>query len=342
MYAEPKDNDTTPTGCSRMNILVTGSSGFVGSHLVPALQSRGHQVVGIDRKVPDTSEPDVFIKGDLLDLGVLKRGIDGVDAIYHLAAAKDDWGISRKEFFRENVVVTQAILDASAKENIQRHVFYSTVAVHGPGEEPTDESAPYSPTIAYGESKVECEKLYKQYASDNSGASVLLLRPSAIYGARQPWRTNVYRLIDTIYKKRFLMIGNGDALKTTSYIENLLAANHFLVERLQSGVHAYIYVDEPVMSTERLVRLIYRKLGRKPPRFSLPLALARPIARVSDFAADLTGIDFPITAARIEKFCTSTNFDGSAIRELGFEQPVDNSTAVRRTVEWQLRHYQGQ
>ncbi len=323
-----------------MKILVTGSSGFVGSHLVPSLQSRGHQVVGIDRRVPQTTEPDVFVQGDLLDSEVLKRGIDSVDAIYHLAAAKDDWGISREEFFRENVAVTQAVLDASARENIQTHVFYSTVAVHGPGEKPADERAPYSPTIAYGESKVECEKLYKQYAADNSEASVLLLRPSAIYGAQQPWRTNVYRLIDAIYNKRFLMIGDGSALKTTSYIENLIAANHFLVERLQPGVHAYIYVDEPVMSTERLVRLIYTKLGKRPPRFSLPLALARPIARVSDVAADLTGIDFPITAARIEKFCTSTNFDGSAIRELGFEQPVDNAAAVKKAVEWQLQHYQ--
>lgn len=55
----------------------------------------------------------------------------------------------------------------------------------------------------------------------------------------------------------------------------------------------------------------------------------------------MTGIDFPITAARIEKFNRSTNFDASAIRELGFEQPISNEEALRDTVEWHLRHEYG-
>lgn len=62
--------------------------------------------------------------------------------------------------------------------------------------------------------------------------------------------------------------------------------------------------------------------------------MATPVAALADFAAELTGIDVPITAARIEKFCTPTSFDGSAIRELGFEQPVSNEEALRRTVAW--------
>jgi len=63
---------------------------------------------------------------------------------------------------------------------------------------------------------------------------------------------------------------------------------------------------------------------------------------VSDFAADLTGIDFPITAARIEKFNRSTNFDASKIREHGFEQPVSNADTLRRTVDWHLHHEYGE
>jgi nucleoside-diphosphate-sugar epimerase len=55
----------------------------------------------------------------------------------------------------------------------------------------------------------------------------------------------------------------------------------------------------------------------------------------------VTGNDFPITAARIEKFNRSTNFDASAIRELGFEQPVSNEEALRTTVEWHLQHEYG-
>jgi nucleoside-diphosphate-sugar epimerase len=70
--------------------------------------------------------------------------------------------------------------------------------------------------------------------------------------------------------------------------------------------------------------------------------VASSIAAVSDVAADLTGTDFPITAARIEKFNRSTNFDASKIREEGFEQPVSNGEALRKTVEWHLHHEYGE
>ena len=93
------------------------------------------------------------------------------------------------------------------------------------------------------------------------------------------------------------------------------------------------------MTTRELVDIIYDALGRDPLRLSLPLTIAKPVAKVADVAASVTGIDFPITAARIKKFCTSTKFDASAIRDLGFTQPVENEEAVRKTVCWQIQQY---
>ncbi len=103
----------------------------------------------------------------------------------------------------------------------------------------------------------------------------------------------------------------------------------------------YISIDEPTLSTGELVARIYQLLDKTPPSWHIPLSIATPIAKVSDIAADITGIDFPITAARIEKFNRSTNFDGSKIHEAGFEQPVSNEDALRRTVEWHLGHAYG-
>lgn len=329
-----------PYGTDRMETLVTGSSGFVGSHLVPALQKKGHRVTGIDRNPPSSGmEPDHFIEGDLMQREVLDEGLRSTDRVFHLAAAKDDWGISREEYFRENVGVTETLLEAARDHEVYDHIFYSTVAVHGTGPEPKAEDAPFAPEIPYGESKVESEKLYREFAEEHDEARVLVLRPSAIFGKGQPWRTNVHRLIEAIYQRRFLMIGDGAARKTTSYIENLLAANFFLLDQLENGVETYIYVDEPIMSTRELVDVIYDELRRDPLRWSLPLSIAKPVATVADVAASVTGIDFPITAARIEKFCTSTIFDASAIRKLGFTQPVENEEAVRKTVRWQIKQY---
>lgn len=326
-----------------MRALVTGSSGFVGSHLVPALQERGAYVVGIDQRTPDAAgspaEPDAFIEGDLMNRDVLDRGLDDADLVFHLAAAKDDWGISEEEYFRDNVGVTQQLLEAAPAHGVRRHVFYSTVAVHGTGPDPAVEHAPFAPEIPYGASKAEAEKRYRAFADERGTAEVLILRPSAIYGREQPWRTNVYRLIEAIYKRRFVMIGDGAVRKTTSYIDNLIAANFFLLQNLTPGTHPYIYVDDPIMSTRELVDVIYDEMGRTPPQWFVPLAVAKPMAAIADLVAAVTGIDLPITAARIEKFCTPTVFDSSAIREEGFEQPVANEEAVRETVRWQLSQY---
>lgn len=167
---------------------------------------------------------------------------------------------------------------------------------------------------------------------------MLIFRPFTVYGPGHPPNTNIHRLIDVISNRRFAMVGPRDAVKSTCYIENLLAATLFLMDRMERGVHTYIYSDEPVLPTEALVTHIYRLLGRTPPSWQISLSMAVPIARLADVAADLTRIDFPITAARIEKFNRSTHFDASKIREEGFEQPVSNEEALRKTVEWHLRH----
>ena len=167
---------------------------------------------------------------------------------------------------------------------------------------------------------------------------MFIIRPSIVYSSTNFASTNIYRLIDAIYNRRFAMVGPGEAIKSTSYIKNLLNATLFLMDRMERGVQTYIYVDKPALTTGQLIERIYKLLGRTPPTWHIPLSVASPIATVSDWAADLTGIDFPITAARIEKFNRSTNFDASKIREDGFEQPVSNEEALRTTVEWHLRH----
>jgi GlcNAc-P-P-Und epimerase len=132
------------------------------------------------------------------------------------------------------------------------------------------------------------------------------------------------------------MVGKGDAIKTTSYIENLVAATLFLIERMKEGVQTYIYVDEPKLTTAETVQLICRFLQKRPHKWNIPLGIAAPLAQLADVAAVVTRRDFPITAARIKKFCRSTNFDASAIRTLGFERPVAMEEAVRRSVQWYL------
>ncbi|MCS4085626.1 nucleoside-diphosphate-sugar epimerase [Salinibacter ruber] len=321
-----------------MKIFVTGSAGLVGSNIIPHLKNCGHEVVGVDRQGGTPDEADHVFQGDLAEKRVREEALEGVDTIFHLAAAKDDWGIDDDTFFFENLEVTRRLIEDARKRDIHDWVFYSSVAAMGPGDEPRSEEAPLEPNGAYGTSKMKAERLFQEYAEDVPEMSCVILRPSIIFGPGHFSYTNVHRLIEAIRGNRFLMVGEGQAIKTTSYIENVIAATLYLWERRSKGIQTYIYVDEPVRTTEELVDDIYRLLGKRRPGVRIPLQLAKSIAWVADVAADWTGINFPITAARIEKFNTSTNYDASAIREEGFEQPVGIEEALQKTIKWHLEH----
>lgn len=321
-----------------MHVLVTGAAGFIGPFLIRELVSQGHTVRGGDRAPMDSLPLDTAVVGDLAEPEVAREAVSGVDRILHLAAARADWGLSEEEYYRDNLEATRTLIEAGTEEGVTDWVFYSTVSVMGPSHDPLSEDTGFNPIEPYGASKAEAETLFRQLAEENPEVRVLVIRPSAVYGPENPPDTNIYRLIDAIYNRRFAMVGPGQALKSTSYIENLLSATFFLIERLEHGLQTYIYVDEPVLTTETLVARICQFLGKTPPSWHIPLSIAGPVATLSDLAADLTGIDFPITAARIQKFNRSTNFDSSKIRQEGFEQPVSNKEALRRTVEWHLAH----
>lgn len=317
-----------------MKYCVTGCSGYIGSHLVSALRALGHNVTGIDRRAPTWQEPNRFVQADLLEAKGLAYVLANVDTVFHLAAAKDDWGLSSDEYYRDNLYATRALIEAGREATVKTWVFYSTVAVLGPSREPLDECAPVAPVIPYGASKAEAEMLFRDLAAEDCDTRVLIMRPSAVYGAGAPPNTNIHRLIDAVHRNRFVMIGNGQALKTTSYLDNLLAATLFALNFMDRGVQTYIYVDQPVLTTNELVERIYELLGRRQPAPRVPLWLAWPIAHLADTAAAVLNVDLPITAARIRKFCTPTNFSSHALQSLGFVQPVSNDDALRVTAKW--------
>lgn len=321
-----------------MNVLVTGSSGFIGPYLVKALIERGDYVIGLDRVAPSAIEPHVFVQGDLTDGESIDKALaHDVDLVAHLAAARADWGLTDEEYVRDNVTATRDLIEAAVEEGVGRWVFYSTVGVFGPSDVPLDDSAPRAPIGIYGETKAESEALFDTLAASDPDSQITVIRPSAVYGPGNPDNTNVYRLIDAIYRRRFVMIGDGSNTKTVSYLPNLIDATMFLLDRLSPGIQKYIYVDSPALTTRELVDQIYEALGKSAPRWNLPLPVAQSMAYPSDLLARMTGIDLPITSARIQKFCRSTHFDRTALDRSGFSPAFSPAEAIRATVDWYLQ-----
>lgn len=320
-----------------MKVLVTGSSGYIGPHLVRALQSRGDPVVGIDRIPGNGVQPDVFIHGDLLDDLSLEQAMEEEpDCIAHLAASRADWGLSDEEYARDNVWATQRVIDVGRRAGVRKWLVYSSVGVLGSSQLPLDDSAPLNPDGAYATSKADAERLFEELSASDPLAQVSVIRPSAVYGPGNPTNTNVFRLMDAIHRRKFVMIGDGENVKTVSYLPNLIEATLFVMDRMSPGYRTHIYVDSPALSTSALVGFLSEEIGTKIPRRHLPLSVARPMAVSSDILARLIKVDLPITSARIQKFCRATNFERTSLDREGFLPTVTAEDALRATAQWYL------
>ena len=130
------------------------------------------------------------------------------------------------------------------------------------------------------------------------------------------------------------MVGRGDNIKSIAYVENLVDATAYLMERCSPGVSIYNYADEPHMQTKDLVNLITGIAGRKPNKFFIPLSIACAGGYGFDILGKITGIDFPITAARMKKFTVPTYHRAERIRSLGFMPKHSIEEGLKRNVEW--------
>ncbi len=161
-----------------MRVLLTGSSGRIGSQLVAALQGRGHVVRGFDLGEPRGTQPDEIVVGSLLDAEALRQAVDGVDAVIHLAALMSWHPKDEVAVFESNVRGTFNLLRACAGVGgIKRFVLASSGEVYpelNPLYQPIDEDHPTRPTSAYGMSKLLSEDMVGHYGRRLNMPTVIL------------------------------------------------------------------------------------------------------------------------------------------------------------------------
>lgn len=320
-----------------MKILVIGSAGFIGQFLVKKLVENNHQVNGLDVN-PHPEEIDKICTchtGDLLSKEDLTNAAEGVDMVISLAAKHHDFGVSREEFFRVNEDGTQLLLDVAQNLNITKLIFYSTVAVYGTRKEPSTEEMMPLPDSNYGESKLAGEKRIYAWCNADKKRNVIIVRPTVIYGPNN--YANVYNLIDKIYRKKFLFVGDGKNIKSVAYVENLVDATLYLLDKFKSGYQIFNYSDEPQMTISEIVDIIYNNMPFEAAKMKLPLWLAMSFGGIFDALGKLTGHNYPITAARMKKFATATYHQAEKIRHLGFKQRFETKDGFRRTIDWYIK-----
>ena len=323
-------------------ILVTGCSGFVAEHLIPLLNEK-YSVIGIDRKDCKLNL-DLFIKTDLIDTKAYNGVLNDVDTIIHLAAARADWGVSKEEFFRDNVDATKCLISVGKDNGIKNWIFVSSVSTMPQNtNDLLDESAPFQPINAYGKSKMVAENEFNNLYINEKNISLSIIRPTVIYGPSNPKYTgiyravdnNIFRLIDGIYNRRFFIVGDGKTIKSTAFVKNFVdAVIHLLKNSNSYKSKLYVYTDEPPKSTLELVESIRGFLQKKGSGLIIPYFLAYPFGLIGDLISKLIRINIPITTSRIKTFRRPTNFRPSLLKKENFIQRYSTFDALKETVDW--------
>jgi len=258
--------------------------------------------------------------------------IQGADTVVHLAAEHQDFGVSREQFFDVNVHGMEVLLSGSANAGISDFVFFSSVAVYGIRNEPTHEGMIPAPDAPYGASKLQAEALLEQWTEAEPERSALILRPTVVYGEHN--YANMYRLMSSISRGRYLQVGAGTNRKSIVYVGNVVSAFFFLLERRNPGICVYNLADEPAMTSRAIAEHLAKSLGVSLPGFRIPESVALPMATPLDWIAQASGRNLPITASRIRKYLTDTEHRAVRLRLVGFRPPTSQKQALSRIAGW--------
>jgi nucleoside-diphosphate-sugar epimerase len=219
-----------------MKCLVTGGAGFIGSHLVNALEARGHSVRAFDnfstgRRENTHDFKGPLLEGDVRDYSAIRSAIRGVDTVFHLAAIGSvarsvDDPLTTHEV---NEGGTLNVLEACRREKVRRVVFASSSAIYGNLPKlPKHESAKPAPASPYAVSKLTGE-LYCRVFSNNFGLETSCVRYFNVFGPRQSpeseYAAVIPRFIEAALKgEEPVVYGDGTQTRDFTYVDNVVVA----------------------------------------------------------------------------------------------------------------------
>ena len=316
--------------------LVTVATGFTGGNLCRHLRDAGHHVRALVRQGRDVSRLENLgvqsVEGDLRDPASLERATEGVDVVYHIAAAFREANLPDQVFFDVNLHGTQNLVRAAAGNGVGRFVHCSTIGVHGDtGRTPATEESPFRAPDVYCESKIQGE-LAARRLFDELAIPGTVFRPMGIYG---PGDTRFLKLFRSIKRGRFVMIGSGETYYQMTYIDDLCRGIMLCGDHPEAVGEVFILSGASHTTLNELVQCVADAVGGRLPNWKVPLAPVMAAARVCDTVCRPLGINPPLYPRRVEFFSKDRAADSSKARKmLGWQLEVDLEGGVRRTAEW--------
>lgn len=279
-----------------MRILVTGGSGFIGSHVVDKLIDSGNSVSIFDVETPLRKDVK-FVKGNIMSLDALKKAMKGIDYVFHIAAFSDVNFVAKDPIktIKFNILGTANILEAARKNDVKRVLFASSVFVYGERGH------------LYNTAKKASEMICKNY-NVLYGLPFTILRYATAYGPRSRQADVISIFVKLALAGKDLMIhGTGKQVRNFIFVEDLGEGNVAALKEIAKN-QTYDLIGAEQKNILEIAKI------------------------VKEFANPKISINFDRT--RIDDYQGEIGSLEKAEKELGWQPKTDLKTGIKKYIEW--------
>jgi nucleoside-diphosphate-sugar epimerase len=315
-----------------MKTLVTGATGFVGSHLAEALRRRGDEVTALARSAGKAAALSPLgvrvVAGDLHDRAALQRAVEGQDIVYHVAgvvAARTE-----ADFMAANRDGTRNVIEAAERAGTGRLVYVSSMAAAGPtikGRPLRGDERP-RPVTGYGRSKLAAEQIVTA-----SRLAWSIVRPPMVYGPRDQEVLKVFRLARLGIAP---VLGDGSQELSAVHGADLADALIAVGTSPATVERAYYACHPEIFTGAELALAVGRAMGKSPALIRVPAPIGRGVLMLTGAAARLTGRTTILTADKANEFFQPawTGDPEPLTRDTGWRAARDLRAGLEETYRW--------
>jgi len=319
-----------------MKILLTGASGFVGSHILDELCARGYQVAILLRPTSNRR----FIQqhlgaveicdGSISDPVGLRRILAGMTHVIHCAGATR--AVRSEDYYRTNHIGTRNVIEAIQAQGggVQRMLHISSLAVAGPAtaSAPAREDGPNLPISEYGKSKLAAEEEVRK----NCPTDFVIVRPPAVYGPRDDGFFSLFQAV----QRHLLPLPSESQALSLVFVKDLARAVSELVVRPEAKGETYFVNSSEIVTARQMAKVIARQVGHWTVPVPLPPVAFLPLCLVNEAICRIFG---KAQLLNLQKYAELRApgwvCDASKLsRQTGLQCPTNLEAGVADTLKW--------